>query len=147
MATAFGLSPRPRLDLMINDFTWQAIHRRYLVVYEKHFRRTFIHVRDIARAIAFCLNRADGLKHNVYNVGHESLNFTKEDIVRLLKKRVEFLVYFAEFGKDEDRRDYEVSYARIREIGFRTEVDIDRGLDELVRGLALLKVHNPYGNV
>ena len=104
-ATAFGIAPRMRLDLMINDFTWQAIHRRYLVVYEKHFRRTFIHVRDIARAFCHVLAHPEQIHHDVYNVGHDSLNYTK-DIVRLLEKRVKFMVYFAEFGKDEDRRDY-----------------------------------------
>ncbi len=146
-ATAYGLSPRPRLDLMINDFCWQAIHQRYLVVYEKHFRRTFIHVVDIARAIVHMLERFDVLEHNVFNVGHESLNFTKEDIVKLIKKRVDFLVYFAEFGKDEDRRDYEVDYSRIRSAGFEVSVDIEMGLSELINGLKLLEIRNPYGNV
>jgi len=146
-ATAYGLSPRPRLDLMINDFCWQAIHQRYLVVYEKHFRRTFIHVLDIARAIVHMLECFDGLEHTVFNVGHESLNFTKEDIVQLIKKRVDFLVYFAEFGKDEDRRDYEVDYSRIREAGFEVSVDIEQGLAELTNGLRLLEIRNPYGNV
>ena len=89
-----GSRPRPRLDLMINDFCWQAIHQKYLVVYEKHFRRTFIHVVDIARAMVHMLERFDSLEHQVFNVGHESLNFTKEDIVKLIKQRVDFLVYF-----------------------------------------------------
>jgi nucleoside-diphosphate-sugar epimerase len=146
-ATAYGLSPRPRLDLMINDFCWQAIHQRYLVVYEKHFRRTFIHVVDIARAIVHMLERFDGLKHTVFNVGHESLNFTKEDIVKLIKKKVDFLVYFAEFGKDEDRRDYEVDYSRIRDAEFEVSIDIEQGLSELTNGLRLLEIRNPYGNV
>ena len=146
-ATAYGLSPRPRLDLMINDFCWQAIHQRYLVVYEKHFRRKFMHVVDIARAIVHMMERFDTLQYNVFNVGHESLNFTKEDIVKLIKKRVDFLVYFAEFGKDEDRRDYEVDYSRIRSTGFEVSVDIEMGLSELINGLKLLEIRNPYGNV
>jgi len=146
-ATAYGLSPRPRLDLMINDFCWQAIHQRYLVVYEKHFRRTFIHVVDIARAMCHMLRVWDSLEHQVFNVGHETLNFTKEDIVLLIKKRVNFLVYFAEFGQDEDKRDYEVDYSRVRATGFETQVDIERGLGELIDGLQLLEIRNPYGNV
>lgn len=146
-ATAYGLSPRPRLDLMINDFCWQAIHQKYLVVYEKHFRRTFIHVVDIARAMVHMLECFDTLEHQVFNVGHESLNFTKEDIVKLIKERVEFLVYFAEFGKDEDRRDYEVDYSRVRATGFEVSIDIDKGLSELISGLQLLEIRNPYGNV
>ncbi len=146
-ATAYGLSPRPRLDLMINDFCWQAIHQKYLVVYEKHFWRTFIHVVDIARAMVHMLERFDTLEHQVFNVGHESLNFTKEDIVKLIKQRVDFLVYFAEFGKDEDRRDYEVDYSRVRATGFEVSIDIETGLSELINGLALLEIRNPYGNV
>ena len=146
-ATAYGLSPRPRLDLMINDFCWQAIHQKYLVVYEKHFRRTFIHVVDIARAMVHMLERFDSLEHQVFNVGHESLNFTKEDIVKLIKQRVDFLVYFAGFGKDEDRRDYEVDYSRVRATGFEVSIDIEKGLSELINGLALLEIRNPYGNV
>jgi len=146
-ATAYGLSPRPRLDLMINDFCWQAIHQRYLVVYEKHFRRTFIHVVDIARAIVHMLERIETLEHQVFNVGHESLNFTKEDIVKLIKKRVDFLVYFAEFGKDEDCRDYEVDYSRIRAAEYEVSIDIEMGLSELIGGLKLLEIRNPYGNV
>jgi nucleoside-diphosphate-sugar epimerase len=146
-ATAYGISPRVRLDLMINDFCWQAIHQRYLVVYEKHFRRTFIHVVDIARAILHMIERLDSLQHQIFNVGHDSLNFTKEDIVKLIEKRVDFLVYFAEFGSDEDKRDYEVDYSRIDATGFRTVIDIDQGLGELVRGLRILQVKNPYGNV
>jgi nucleoside-diphosphate-sugar epimerase len=132
---------------MINDFCWQAIHQRYLVVYEKHFRRTFIHVVDIARAMCHMLGCWDSLEHQVFNVGHESLNFTKEDIVRLIEKRVKFLVYFAEFGQDEDKRNYEVDYSRIQATGFETRVDIERGLAELVAGLQLLEIRNPYGNV
>ena len=146
-ATAYGIAPRMRLDLMINDFTWQAVHRRYLVVYEKHFRRTFIHVRDIARAFCHILKYRDRFTHQVYNVGHESLNYTKEDIVHLLEKRVKFMVYFAEFGRDEDRRDYEVDYSRIRSTGFETSVSIEQGLSELVRGLPLVPLANPYSNV
>ncbi len=146
-ATAYGLSPRPRLDLMINDFCWQALHQRYLVVYEKHFRRTFIHVVDIARAICHMISIWDTLEYQTYNVGHESLNFTKEDIVKLIEKRVKFLVYYAEFGKDEDCRDYVVDYSRIQATGFQTQVDIERGLGELIEGLQLLEIRNPYGNV
>ena len=93
------------------------------------------------------IERLDSLQHQIFNVGHDSLNFTKEDIVKLIEKRVDFLVYFAEFGSDEDKRDYEVDYSRIDATGFRTVIDIDQGLGELVRGLRILQVKNPYGNV
>ena len=146
-ATAFGISPRLRLDLMINDFTWQAIHQRYLVVYEKHFRRTFIHVIDIARAIIHVMDPGVCSGHKVFNVGHNSLNYTKEDIVNLIKQRVDFLVHYAEFGQDADKRDYEVDYTRISETGFRTIIDINTGLSEMVGALRLMRIKNPYSNV
>lgn len=146
-ATAFGLSPRLRLDLMINDFTHQALVRRYLLVYEKHFRRTFIHVQDMARAFLHTLHRWPDMQGRVYNVGDESMNFTKEDITGLLAKRLQFHLYFADIGKDEDRRDYAVAYDRIRATGYQTAVDMGRGLDELIHGLRLVQIRNPHSNV
>lgn len=146
-ATAFGLSPRMRLDLMINDFTYQALVNRYLLVYERHFRRTFIHVRDMARVVPHLLDRWDDARDRRLNVGHESMNFTKEDIARLLQSKLDFHLYFADVGSDEDKRDYEVSYARIRSLGFSLDVDIHRGLDELLAGLRMIRIRNPYSNV
>lgn len=146
-ATAFGVSARMRLDLMINDFTYQALVNRYLLVYEKHFRRTFIHVYDMARVVPFLLDRWEAARDRRLNVGHESMNYTKEDITRLLSEKLKFHLYFADVGRDEDRRDYEVSYRRIRELGFATEVDIHRGLDELIHALQVIRIRNPYSNV
>lgn len=146
-ATAFGLSPRLRLDLMINDFTYQALVNRYLLVYEKHFRRTFIHVHDMARVVPFLLDRWEAARDRRLNIGHESMNYTKEDITRLLRTKLDFHLYFADVGRDEDRRDYEVSYRRIRELGFSTVIDIHRGLDELIHGLQVVRIRNPYSNV
>ena len=146
-ATAFGIAPRLRLDLMINDFTWQAIHQRYLVVYEKHFRRTFIHVIDIARAIIHVMDPELCHGHKVFNVGNNSLNYTKADIISLLQKRLDFLVHYAEFGSDADKRDYEVDYSRIQSTGFQTEIDIHTGLSELIDGLRIMRIKNPYSNV
>lgn len=146
-ATAFGLSPRLRLDLMINDFAYQALVNKHLIIYERHFRRTFIHVKDMARVVSHLLGCWDQAQNRVYNVGHESLNLTKENIVQILQQKLNFLTYFADFGKDEDRRDYEVSYARIRGLGYTTEVDIHRGLNELIGGLRLIRIRNPYSNL
>lgn len=146
-ATAFGLSPRLRLDLMINDFAYQALVNRYLLVYERHFRRTFIHVHDMARVVPHLLDNWEAARDKVLNVGHESMNYTKEDITQLLQKKLNFHLYFADVGSDEDKRDYAVSYARIRGLGFHTAVGIDRGLDELIAGLSHVRIHNPYSNV
>ena len=90
-ATAFGVSNRMRLDLMPNDFTYQAVKNRNLIVYEGGFKRTFVHVRDMARSIMFALERWDTIKDDVYNVGHESMNFTKEDVARKILKHVNLL--------------------------------------------------------
>lgn len=146
-ATAFGISPRMRLDLMINDFTYQALVNRYLLVYERHFRRTFIHVHDMARVVPHLLRSWDDAKDRRFNVGHETMNYTKEDIVKLLQSKLTFHSYFADVGTDEDKRDYEVSYARIRALGFSLDVDIHRGLGELLNGLRMIKIRNPYSNV
>lgn len=146
-ATAFGLSPRLRLDLMINDFTYQAIINRYLVVYEKHFRRTFIHIQDMSRCVEFTIDNWDRMVDNVYNVGDDSMNFTKEDIVLKLQEKLKFMVHFAPIGSDADKRDYEVSYAKIREVGFSTKISMDHGINELISGLSLLEFRKPYSNV
>ncbi|HJN72771.1 MAG TPA: SDR family oxidoreductase [Myxococcota bacterium] len=146
-ATAFGLSPRLRLDLMINDFTSQALVNRYLVVYEKHFRRTFIHIQDMARCVEHTVDNWDVMKNNVYNVGDDSMNFTKEDIVMKLREKLDFMVHFAAIGEDADKRDYEVSYEKIRTVGFRTVIDMEQGMDELIAGLSLLEFRKPYSNV
>jgi len=146
-ATAFGLSPRLRLDLMINDFAYQALVNRYLLVYERHFRRTFIHVHDMARVVPHLLNHWDRARDQVLNVGHETMNYTKQDITHLLQEKLKFHLYFADVGSDEDKRDYEVSYARVRGLGFEVAVDINRGLNELIGGLSHVRIRNPYSNV
>jgi nucleoside-diphosphate-sugar epimerase len=146
-ATAFGVSNRMRLDLMPNDFTYQAVRNRNLIVYEGGFKRTFVHVRDMARSFMFALERWDEVKDDVYNVGHESMNFTKEDVARQILKHVDFYLHFAEVGSDADQRNYEVSYEKIRSKGFETTIDLDRGVAELVRASQLIEFQNPFANV
>jgi nucleoside-diphosphate-sugar epimerase len=146
-ATAFGVSNRMRLDLMPNDFTYQAVKNRNLIVYEGGFKRTFVHVRDMARSILFALDRWDRVKDDVYNVGHESMNFTKEDVARQILKHVDYYLHFAEVGHDADQRNYEVSYEKIRKKGFETTIDLDRGIAELVRAAQLIEFQNPFANV
>jgi nucleoside-diphosphate-sugar epimerase len=146
-ATAFGVSNRMRLDLMPNDFTYQAVKNRNLIVYEREFKRTFVHVRDMARSIMFALDRWDEIKDDVYNVGHESMNFTKEDVAHQILKHVDFYLHFAEVGTDADQRNYEVSYEKIRKKGFETTIDLERGIAELVRAARLIEFQNPFANV
>jgi nucleoside-diphosphate-sugar epimerase len=146
-ATAFGVSNRMRLDLMPNDFTYQAVKNRNLIVYEGGFKRTFVHVRDMARSFIFALEKWDSVKDDVYNVGHESMNFTKEDVARTVLKHVDYYLHFAEVGTDADKRNYEVSYEKIRAKGFETTIDLDRGVAELVRAAQLIEFQNPFANV
>lgn len=146
-ATAFGVSNRMRLDLMPNDFTYQAVKNRNLIVYEGGFKRTFVHVRDMARSFMFALERWDEVKDDVYNVGHETMNFTKEDVARKIMKFVDYYLHFAEVGTDADQRNYEVSYEKIRKKGFETTIDLERGIEELVRAARLIEFQNPFANV
>ena len=146
-ATAFGLSNRLRLDLLPNDFCYCAKIQRNLIVYEKNFKRTFIHVRDMGRAFIHAIKNYDSMKDKVYNVGDESMNYTKEDIALKIRERTDFYLHFAEIGKDEDQRNYEVSYDRIRSTGFRTSISMDDGIDELLRAMSAVEIQNEYSNV
>jgi nucleoside-diphosphate-sugar epimerase len=146
-ATAFGVSNRMRLDLMPNDFTYQAVRNRNLIVYEGGFKRTFVHVRDMARSFIFGLERWNEVKDDVYNVGHETMNFTKEDVARKILDHVDYYLHFAEVGTDADQRNYEVSYEKVRKKGFETTIDLDRGVAELVRAAKLIEFQNPFANV
>jgi nucleoside-diphosphate-sugar epimerase len=146
-ATAFGVSPRLRLDQLINNFVHQAIANKQIIVYERHFRRTFINVRDIARSILFALAHIDRMCGEAYNVGHQSMNFTKEAIALKIREHVSFYLHFADIGTDEDSRDYEVSYEKIGQLGYEPRVTIEAGIQELVRVMGVLDIADPYSNV
>jgi len=146
-ATAYGVSPRMRLDLLINDFTFRAVKDRSLIVYEKHFMRTFIHVRDMARAFLFALNNFSKLKNEAYNVGDARQNVSKEDICRMILKKVDYYLHFADVGTDMDQRNYMVSYDKIAQAGFTCDVTIEAGIDELIRASQAIDVTNPFANV
>jgi nucleoside-diphosphate-sugar epimerase len=145
-ATAFGISPRLRLDLLINDLTYQAVRQKYIVVYEADFMRTFIHVHDIARSFLFALDNIDRMRGKVFNVGAESLNYSKREVCELIAKKTGALVHYADVGEDADKRNYTVSYAKIRNLGFETTISLEDGVDELARALEVIKIRNPHGN-
>jgi nucleoside-diphosphate-sugar epimerase len=147
LATAFGLSPRLRLDLLINDFVYQALKNKHLIVYEKDFRRSFVHVRDIARAFLFCLDNFEKMCGQTFNVGSSHLNLTKEEIALGIRKRLDFILHFADAGHDEDLRNYYLSFDKIERLGFRCVVDLDTGINELIRGLDVVEVKNPFSNI
>lgn len=146
-ATAYGVSYRLRLDLLINDFVYQAVKNRNLIIYEKSFKRTFIHVRDIAESLIFGLENYDRMKDNVYNVGSNDQNFSKEEVALMIRKRVDYYLHFAEIGKDEDQRNYEVSYEKINQAGFRCKVGIEEGINELIRAMSVIQIVNEFSNV
>ena len=146
-ATAFGVAPRLRLDLLVNDFVYRAFKERYLVVYESQFMRTFIHVYDIARSFLFGLQNAEQMAGQVYNIGSESMNYSKAEVCEMIKAKVEFYLHYADVGEDADKRNYVVSYKKISGLGYKTTITLEEGIDELVRALEVVDVRNPHSNV
>lgn len=146
-ATAFGVSSRLRLDLLINDFTYKALTQGYLVVYEKHFMRTFIHVHDMGRVFLFGIENQDKMRNNVYNVGNENMNFSKEDICEMIKQKTNAYIHYADIGEDADKRNYVVSYDKIKKLGYDTTISVEDGINELVRALKAIEFKTPYTNV
>ncbi|HWP02724.1 MAG TPA: NAD(P)-dependent oxidoreductase [Gemmatimonadaceae bacterium] len=140
LATVFGMSPRMRLDLLVNDFVYRAVHDRAVVVFEGHYRRNFVHVRDVARVFAFGLKRFAAMKGKPYNVGLDDANLTKLELCAAIKKIIPGFVYVeAPVGEDPDKRDYVVSNARLASTGFRMEWSLERGIRELVKGYTMLR--------
>jgi nucleoside-diphosphate-sugar epimerase len=146
-ATAFGISPRMRLDLLVNEFVYTAIKMRYLVVYEARFMRTFIHVHDIARSFLFAIENSRRMRGQVYNVGSEKMNYSKAEVCEMIRARVDHYLHYADFGQDADKRDYVVSYRKIGDLGFETTISLEQGIDELVRGVEILEFKTPYTNL
>lgn len=139
LATVFGMSPRMRLDLLVNDFVYKAVVDRYLVVFEKNFKRNYIHIRDVARCFEFCIDNFEYMKNNTYNVGLESANLSKEELVFKIKEYVpNFYVHFADIGSDPDKRNYIVSNEKITKKGFNCTYTLDDGIIELIKGFSML---------
>lgn len=145
-ATAFGLSPQMRLDLLFNDFVFRALKQRQLVVYQPQFMRAFIHVRDFARAFLFALDNADRMLNQVYNLGDESLNLSKGELAHRIRQRIDCSLQISEEGEDPDKRNYSVDFSKLRALGFHTQVTIEEGIEELARGLQVIDLPNPYSN-
>jgi nucleoside-diphosphate-sugar epimerase len=146
-ATAFGISPRLRLDLLINDFTYKLLTQGYLVVYEKHFLRTFIHVHDMGRAFVFGIKHSDQMIGHTFNVGSDKMNYSKEQICRFINDQVEGYIHFADVGEDADKRNYVVSYKKIDALGYDTTISVEEGIRELANSLRAISFKTPYANV
>jgi nucleoside-diphosphate-sugar epimerase len=146
-ATAFGVSPRLRLDLLVNDLTFRAMTQKFAVIYESHFLRTFIHVRDIARSFLFAIQNQPQMANQVYNVGSNSMNYSKKDVCEIIKKHLpDTIFHYADVGEDADKRNYQVSYEKINALGFETSITLDQGIEELIKCAELLQIKSPYLN-
>jgi len=140
LATAFGVSPRMRVDLMINDFTYKAVREGCIVLFEEHFKRNYIHVRDISRAFYFGLTNFRRMKDEVYNVGLSNANLSKLELCRVIQKHLPNLVIIAsDIGQDPDQRDYIVSNEKIEKAGFKPRYSLDYGIKNLIRAYTFLK--------
>jgi nucleoside-diphosphate-sugar epimerase len=139
LATVFGMSPRMRLDLLVNHFVHAAVTDGYLVIFEKDFKRNFIHVRDVADAFLHCILNAERMVGRPYNAGLDSANLSKGELALKVKEHVpNFYIHFSEVGSDPDKRNYIVSNQRLREAGFEARRSLDEGIRELLKGYRLL---------
>lgn len=147
LATVFGMSPRMRLDLLVNHFVYASVTDRYLVVFEKDFKRNYVHIRDVADCFVHCFEHAETMAGRPFNVGLDEANLSKEELALKVQSHVPgFFVHFAAIGSDPDKRNYIVSNQRLRESGFAAKRSIDDGIRELLKGYRML-ARSPYGNV
>lgn len=147
LATVFGTSPRMRLDLLVNDFVYRALNDRFIVLFEPHFKRNYIHVRDVARAFIHCVENFEKMKGQAYNVGLSDANLSKWELCEEIQKQIPNF-YFCEspIGEDPDKRNYVVSNAKIEKTGFRPQYSIEDGIKELIRGNQIIR-NNKFMNV
>ena len=147
LATVFGMSPRMRLDLLVNDFTYRAITDRFIVLFESHFKRNFIHVRDVARVFLHGIDNFAALKGQIYNVGLSDANLSKLELCEKIREYVpSFVIHESNIGKDPDKRDYIVSNEKIERTGFKPAFSLDAGIRELIKGFAMIR-NVKYSNV
>jgi nucleoside-diphosphate-sugar epimerase len=145
-ATVFGISPRLRLDLLVNDIVYQAVHQKSFAMFEGGARRTFLHSTDAAKAIVFALQHYEKMGAGAFNVGDERMNYTKREVAVKVREQYDFHLVEVENGHDEDMRDYAVSYARIKNLGFSAKVNLEEGITELIKVLPFVKEPSPYRN-
>lgn len=147
LATVFGMSPRMRIDLLVNDFTYRAVKDRFVVVFEGHFKRNYIHIRDVARAFIHAIDNFDMMKNEAYNVGLSDANLSKLELCAKIKEQVPDFVYIeAPIGEDPDKRDYIVSNEKIEKTGFKPIYSLKMGIKELIKGYKII-TNSKYSNV
>lgn len=145
-ATVFGVSPRMRLDLLVNDFVYRALNDKFIVLFEPHFKRNYLHVRDAAQAFIHAIENYDRMKGKPYNVGLSDANISKLELCERIAQKVPgFRTLVSDVGEDPDKRNYIVSNDRIERTGYQTQVSLDSGIVELLKGYQILK-RNEYAN-
>ena len=146
LATVFGLSPRMRMDLLVNDFTYRAYRDSFIILFEEHFRRNYVHIRDVVKAFIFGIDNYNKMKGEPYNVGLSSANLTKRQLCEKIKEYVpEFYIHSASIGEDPDKRDYLVSNEKIETLGWKPDYTLSDGIQELLKGYKMLKL-NKFAN-
>lgn len=139
LATVFGMSPRMRLDLLVNHFVYVALKDGYIVIFEKDFKRNFIHIRDVAECFLFCIKNSKKMKDKPFNVGLDSANLSKEELAIKIKEYIpNFYIHYAEVGTDPDKRNYIVSNERLRKVGFVVKHSLEEGIKELIKGYQMM---------
>ncbi|MCD4830495.1 MAG: NAD-dependent epimerase/dehydratase family protein [Anaerohalosphaeraceae bacterium] len=147
LATVFGASPKMRLDLLVNDFVYRAVYDRFIVLFEAHFKRNYIHIRDVARAFLHAIDNFETMKNEPYNVGLSNCNISKRQLCEEIKKYVsEFHIVESEIGKDPDKRDYIVSNEKIESAGYEPQFSLQFGIKELIKTYEIVK-RTQYANV
>lgn len=147
LATVFGMSPRMRIDLLVNDFTYRAVHDRFVVLFESSFKRNYVHVRDVSRVFQHAIEHFDKMKGQIYNVGLSDANVSKRELCEHIQKQVpDFVFLDAPVGKDPDQRNYIVSNAKIEATGFKPMYSLDMGIGDLIKGYTMIK-NTRYGNI
>ncbi|MBI3802788.1 MAG: NAD-dependent epimerase/dehydratase [Nitrospirae bacterium] len=147
LATVFGMSPRMRIDLLVNDFTYRAVYDRFVILFEPHFKRNYIHIRDVARAFLDGIEHFDRMKGEAYNVGLSEANLSKLELCQAIQKQLSDFVFLeAPVGEDPDKRNYIVSNEKIERTGFKPMYPLDFGIQELIKGYTMIK-NSKYGNV
>ena len=147
LATVFGISPRMRLDLLVNDFTYRAHNDRFIVLFESHFRRNYVHVRDVVSAFMTGIEKFPSMKGQIYNVGLSEANISKMGLCLKIKEHVpQFTIMEAPIGQDPDQRDYVVSNAKLEKLGWKPQHGLDAGIRELLKGYQMIR-NTIYSNV
>ena len=147
LATVFGMSPRMRIDLLVNDFTYRATNDRFLILFDSHFKRNFIHVRDVTKAFLHSIENYDEMRGEVFNVGLSEANLSKKELCNAIQKHVpDFIFQEASIRKDPDQRNYIISNKKIEGSGFKPDKSLDSGIIELIKGYRMIK-NSRYGNI